>query len=105
MENHYAEELCFQFWSELRADRLAPAVAYMAIDSCFHHPSGVVAYWLRNPLPSVSEGNEDILAKELLRYLVEMRRRALKVRLEWPEKRHEWTNQINRAKLYAEKFL
>lgn len=91
------------YWDVLECDLLPPAVAYIAVDSCFKHSSSVVDNWLR--VYRMRELNNAVpLEQELVNYLVEMRRRALKSRMDWPERRYEWTNQINRAKHYAGKF-
>lgn len=98
----YDRTLCLFYWMELDADDFDPAVAYVAIDSCFHHPTGVVSQWVRG---GRRLGSAMLQANTLVNYIVEMRRRALKTRLDWPERRYEWTNQINRAKHYALKYL
>ena len=91
------------YWAMLECDQLPPAVAYIAVDSCFKHSSSVVDNWIR--VYRMRELNHSMpLEQQLVNYLVEMRRRSLKSKMEWPERRHEWTNQINRAKHYAGKF-
>jgi len=91
------------YWAMLECDELPPAVAYIAVDSCFKHGSSVVVNWLSHP--RILQSSEALPPDQrLVNYLVEMRRRSLKSRMEWPERRHEWTNQINRAKHYAGKF-
>ena len=76
-----------------------PALAYFALDSCRNHPPRIVHQWLR-----LSRSRADTPSGRL-QYVAGLRRRALKSRPDWPVNRFAWTNQINRAKHYAEKLL
>ena len=77
-----------------------PALAYFALDSCSSHPPRIVHQWLR-----LSRSRAGDSASGRLQYVARLRRRALKSRPDWPVKRFLWTNEINRAKHYAEKLL
>ena len=77
-----------------------PALAYFALDSCSCHPPRIVHQWLRLSRSRSSGG-----AAERLQYVAGLRRRAMKSRPDWPTNRFLWTNEINRAKHYAEKLL
>ncbi len=77
-----------------------PALAYFALDSCGSHPARIVHQWLRLSRSRAGEG-----AAGRLQYVAGLRRRAMKSRPDWPSNRFLWTNEINRAKHYAEKLL
>ncbi len=76
-----------------------PALAYFALDSCSSHPPRIVHQWLR-----LSRSRADTPSGRL-QYVAGLRRRAMKSRPDWPVNRFTWTNEINRAKHYAEKLL
>jgi len=82
---------------------LPPALAYFALDSCSLHDPYTITNWLHLSTKRLGRDRQGTSAR--LRYIEGLRRRALKVRPDWPEKRFQWTNQINRAKHYAEKLL
>jgi lysozyme family protein len=97
-KNGYGTGEILRYWDGLVCDELAPQVAYIAVDCCFWHGADIVSNWLRlAKLRSLS-------APGTAEYIIELRRRSLRSRPDWPAHRHVWTNHINRATIYAGKF-
>lgn len=86
---------------ELGLSKAHPALAYFALDCRRYHSLSTVDRWLRAGLPTaLGQG-----PAARIKYLAGLRRRSLKSRPEWVERRFEWTNQINRSCQQAKKLL